>query len=135
MITQKPKEKSLSVLIKEADLVFGEYIKLRDTKNGVINCFICGKRVKRNEAEVMHFIPRSNMRTRYEEINAHAGDIDCNKFDDNHYLRYHERLLFTYGEDAVINLLALKYSQMKYVRSDLIEMIEDFKLRIKQLKK
>lgn len=75
----RTKEKSLSVLIKEADLIFGEYIKLRDTKNGVINCFVCGKPVKRNECEAMHFIPRSHLMTRYHEGNVFVGDVDCNK--------------------------------------------------------
>jgi hypothetical protein len=58
-----PKQKSLSVLIKEADEVFSKYIRKRDTKDGFIYCFICGKPVRPVDAHCMHFIDRDHMPT------------------------------------------------------------------------
>jgi len=53
-----PKQKSLPVLIHELDAVFSRFIRTRDTKDGVIRCFICGAKLTFQEAQVMHFIDR-----------------------------------------------------------------------------
>lgn len=129
------KQKSLSQLIKEADLIFAEYIKLRDTNNGVINCFVCGKPVKRNESEAMHFIPRQHMNTRYNPHNVFAGDVDCNKFDPDHNERFHDKIVSTFGRDFVMGLTVLGVSLMKPTRSDIQEIIDTYKEKVKELKK
>lgn len=129
------REKSLPVLEKELDLIFGEFIKLRDTKNRVINCFICGKPVRRNESEVMHYIGRSRLATRWDEANAHTGDIDCNKFDQDHLLKYQVRMEQVYGIESLIDLTRKSKSLMKPMRSDIEELITLYKSKVSELKK
>jgi len=99
-----PKQKSLPVLIHELDAVFSRFIRLRDTKDGVIRCFICGAKLSFQEAQVMHFIDRDQMPTRYDEMNCHAGCEDCNCYDSSHHGRYSEKMRSTYGVDAVMDL-------------------------------
>lgn len=131
MIT-KPKEKSLSVLISECDDVFRKFIQLRDEGKA---CFICGSFIRRGNSEVCHYIKRSNLPTRFHVLNAHLGCIECNRFDEMHEMRYEQRLVLTYGIDKVVELESLKRSLMKPTRFDLLQLIADFKERIKTLKK
>lgn len=135
MITQKPKEKSLSVLIHECDDVFSKYIRLKYSINGYCSCFICSKRMKISEAQNGHFIPRDQMQTRYDEVNCHVVCEECNCYDPEHQHKYSVRLIYEYGYEVVENLKMSSNSLRKFMRHELIEMIEGFKLRIKQLKK
>lgn len=129
------KPDSLSSLIKELDIVFGNFIKLRDTKNGVINCFICGRRVPRNEAEVMHFIGRQSMPVRFHEENAHTGCHECNCMDSEHLVKYLRRMNDAYGEEKVLYLTRQSRSLQKWMPFEINSMIDFYKAKIKGLAK
>jgi hypothetical protein len=130
------KQKSLAVLEKELDLIFGQFIKLRDSRgNSFINCFVCGKPVKINESEVLHFIGRSNMVMRYDEVNCNSGCVDCNKFDPNHQEKYRAKLVAKHGGAVVYDLNQKSRGLQKFIRCDIIDMIEYYKSEIVQLKK
>jgi 5-methylcytosine-specific restriction endonuclease McrA len=123
-------DKSLAQLTKELDDVFRKYIQLRDEGKP---CFICGAFIKKGNSEVCHYIRRANLPTRFHVMNAHLGCIECNRFDEMHEMKYEQKLVLKYGIEKVVELESLKRSLMKPTRSDLIELLEDFKLRIKEL--
>lgn len=140
MIT-KPKEKSqksLSVLIHEADDVFSKFIRLRDANKQnpfYLNCFTCGKPERIEFAHCMHFIDRHQMAVRYDEMNAHGGCENCNCFDPSHKIKYHDAMVIKYGEEKLDELIDRSRSLAKLMRHELEELIADFKERIKNLKK
>jgi len=122
-----PKQKSLPVLIHELDAVFSRFIRLRDTKDGVIRCFICGAKLSFQEAQVMHYIDRDQMPTRYDERNCHSGCEECNCFDPNHKIRYSARMLFVYGQEEINRLFRKSRGLQKFFRFELEDLIEYYK--------
>jgi hypothetical protein len=125
------KDKSLSVLIKELDDVFSKYIRRKDSVNGKVKCFICGVWIPMSTADNMHYIDRDQMTTRYDEMNCHEGCQQCNRFDPYHKERYCKKMIFTYGFDAVIALEQKSRSLAKFTRYDLLELIQEYKTKLK----
>lgn len=130
----KPKDKSLSSLVKEADKVFSEYIRKRDTKDGRINCFICGSSLTFAQADAMHFIDRDQMAVRFDEVNVNAGCKDCNRFDPLHKTKYENMMILNYGFPAIDRLHMKSRSLAKFTRFELGEIIDEYKTKIKELK-
>jgi len=129
------KAKSLSVLIKEADDIFSQFVRYRDMKDGRIKCFICGASLRFSEAQNMHYIDRDQMATRYDEINCNAGCESCNCFDPTHEDKYRESMFLAYGPDQLYELDHRARSLQKFMRCDLEEMILHYKEKVTQLKK
>lgn len=136
MIQTKSKDKGLSVLIHEADDVFSKYIRRRDANKQhpfYLNCFTCGKAERIEWAHCMHFRNRDLMAVRYDEMNAHGGCENCNCFDPSHNIKYHDAMVNKYGEDKVDKLIDRSRSLQKYMRHELIWLIECYKSKLKQL--
>jgi len=132
----KVKDKSLATLEHELDLIFGQFIALRDYNNGW-KCFICGVRIpSKAYGQVCHFIPRGKMpTTRYHEKNSHFGCIDCNCYDQNHQGKYVLKMLEVYGLDTIEHLNLLSNTLQKFMRHEIQEMIEYYKIKVTELKK
>lgn len=128
------KEKSLSSLIKQADIAFGSYIKARDTKDGVIRCFICGNVVPRNQCQAMHYVDRDQMAVRYDEINVHAGCKPCNMYDTFHKTNYIDAMMNVYPAEQIFELLDRSRSLAKFTRYEIGEIIDTYKDKLKQLR-
>lgn len=124
-------DKSLSSLIKEADDAFRKYIQKRDEGKP---CFICGNPIPKGEAEVCHFIPRSNLATRWNEFNGHLGCMTCNRFDEEHEDKYAAAIIKAYEITVLLDLERLGRSLMKPLKSDLIDLIDTYKLKLKELR-
>lgn len=136
MIQIKPKDKGLSTLIHDADDVFSKYIRRRDANKlypFYLNCFTCGKAERIEWAHCMHFLDRDQMAVRFDEMNAHGGCENCNCFDADHYGKYYSQMVKTYGSEPVNNLIWKSRSLAKFMRHELIEIIESYKLKLKQL--
>lgn len=131
----REKEKSLSVLIGEADKVFSEYIRLRDTHNGIIRCFICGINLRFKEAQNMHFIDRDQMPVRFDEINCHAGCDYCNCYDLMHKEKYESAMMNKYGEQTLDTLFCKSKGLQKFMRYEVEELITHYRSRVSELKK
>lgn len=70
---------SLSTVIEDLDIVFSQFIRLRDSdENGYITCY-CGKVVYWTEADNSHFQPRAHMNTRFLEDNCTPSCRHCNQ--------------------------------------------------------
>lgn len=135
MIASK-KEKSLSVLIAEADTLFSYIVRLEPAdERGFITCFVTGVKVPWRESDAAHFVNRQHMNTRYDRMNVHATTVESNRFDDNHKDQYRKKMLEVYGLIRVDKLEARGRSLQKYSRSDLGDLIKAFKLQVKKLRK
>lgn len=133
MIQTKPKDKSLSVLIHEADDVFSKWIRKSKSADGYVYCFICSKRMRVAESQCGHFIDRDQMPTRYDEINCHPICQYCNCVDPSHRSRYVSTMVHVYGVSRVTDLNTRSKNLQKYMRHELVDIIESYKLKLKQL--
>lgn len=131
----KTKEKSLQVLENELDDIFSEFIRLRDQKSGFVYCFICGAKVPWRQSQNGHFIPRAHMPTRYSEINCNAICEGCNCFDKDHEKQYRYAMIAKYGIDEVERLESQKHGLQKFMRFEIQEMIDHYKIEVSKLKK
>lgn len=130
------KEQSLSVLIAEADKVFSKYIRRRDADPNYpffLRCFTCGKKERIEFAHAMHFIDRDQMAVRYDEMNVHGGCEECNCFDPDHLGKYYTKMVQKYGIIAVGDLVIKSKGLQKFMRHELVEIIETYKAKLKAL--
>lgn len=133
----RTKEKSLAVLIKNADEVFSEYVRIRDAESftGIVTCFVTGAKAHWKTCDAAHYFGRANLMTRWNEINVHATTAESNRADPNHPDQYRYKMIKTYSIDELGSLAAGALSLMKPTRSDIIEIIEKYSEKVKELRK
>lgn len=135
------KEKTKSDYLKIADILFGAYIKRRDSDSqGNVNCVCCGGtfniKDKTNEGDMvvqnLHFVSRGTYSLRFNEINCHAGCTHCNlnmhlEADGLAFKRYKRFLIDAVGEEEVKQMEEEKYKIHKLSESDLKTIIDKYK--------
>lgn len=98
------KKKTVSTyqsLKKKLDAVFSIFIRLRDSKKGIVTCPLCWKRIPRKQAQNMHFVSRSVLKYRYDEDNCFAGCMRCNVILGGNYQVYTLRMINRYWIEFV----------------------------------
>lgn len=126
--------KSKSQLLKEADTLFADYIKRRDTgKDGRIYCPCCKKYFTVGDSEVncMHFIDRDIYLLRFDEDAAHAGHAHCNRNQHynpkgKEYQNFREYMVEKFGEIAVVEMELAHRKINKLVVTQLKNVIEHY---------
>lgn len=64
-------DESLQNLIADLDFVFSRFIRLKYCdENGIVECFTSGVKMRWQEAQCGHFVPRANLATRWLEDNC-----------------------------------------------------------------
>jgi hypothetical protein len=69
---------TLSRLKKKLDAEFSKWIRRRDTKNGLCECYTCGKKRPPEQMQCGHYVPRRHLTLRWDARNCHAQDVACN---------------------------------------------------------
>lgn len=142
--------KSKSELLKEADKVFGDWIKKRDTFHVVDNenqeeydavkCPCCkkvfgvddvdgdGKKI----VQPLHFVSRGVYDLRHDADNCFAGDAFCNlKMHLNpkgkEYVIYRRFMVDKFGEEAVVEMERKKRDINKITEQQLRNIIDHYK--------
>lgn len=128
------KTKSLPKLKKELQEIFNSYIRIRD-KDKV--CISCGQ--PKSYKQAGHFYPvKTYDGLRFNEDNCHGECSYCNGFDDMHLLTYRENLKIRIGLTRYCELEMkakdYKINGYKWSRSEILELIEYYKNKIKELK-
>lgn len=131
----REKEKSLSVLIGEADKAFADFIKLRDSVNGMVKCFTCGTKIPKSIAQCAHYIDRDQMPVRFHEQNAHGCCQECNCYDTDHKAKYAKAMVLKYGIGFVQALEKESRGLQKFMRYEVEELITIYKSKVSELKK
>lgn len=130
------KEQSLSVLIKKADEVFSEFIRLRASdESSIARCFICGTPRHWKYHQCGHWIDRDQMATRFDEVNCQCVCHTCNCLDRDHADRFEGALIKNYGQFMVASIKRQSKSLAKFTRSDIQWLINDYKYKVKELRK
>ena len=127
------KTKKKPDLKAKLDKIFSEYIRKRDTRNGVFKCISCGRLLPYEQADCGHYINRKHMATRFDEMNCNAQCISCNRFDEGNIQGYRRGLVSLYGEQQVNLLEAKKHNFRKYSDFEYEVLIKHYKEEIKKL--
>ncbi len=122
--------------MSDLDKIFSEYIRLRDADlSGYIRCYCCGYPVHWKLAHNGHFFGRRFLGTRFNEQNCHACCVPCNTYQNGNLMAYEEHLRREYGESVIDKLSMLKNTLTKFAPYEIEEMKEEYKQKVKELKK
>ena len=128
------KQQSLPKLKEKCQTIFNAYIRERDKDKP---CISCGQ--SKSYKQAGHFFSvKQYDGLRFDEFNCNGECAYCNNFDDMHLLKYKENLIkrigkdnFEWLEDAAAGYKIYGY---KWSRSQIIELTDVYKQKIKELK-
>jgi hypothetical protein len=89
----------------KADKYFSQYIRMRDSYSTIMtaNCCTCGKYT--TQFDCGHFISRRFEATRYDEKNAHAQCLKCNRFENGNQFAHAQFIDEKYGKGTAESLM------------------------------
>ena len=128
--------KTISKLKKELDKWFSLFIRLRESEEGLVQCFTCGK-VSHYKSGMQngHFQSRKHLSTRWSETNCQVQCVGCNMFKAGEQYKFSVALDSKYGEGTAEELELLARTIMKVSRIDYEEKISYYKEAVEKLKK
>ena len=124
---------SLSDWLKIAQKHFNHYIRLRDKGN---NCISCGKQFFKDEiVHASHYKPAGTCyNVRFNEDNVWISCVKCNTHLSGNGIEYRKRLVEKIGIERVEEVENLSTITRKFTISEVKEIIEIYKAKIKMLK-
>ena len=134
---------SVAQLRKKAKVYFNKFIRLRDTdENGFGRCISSGRPLKygTKNAQAGHYYSGGKYPAlEFDEDNVHLQGLSDNYFNGANLLNYRKNLIKKIGverlETLELKAEASKRTPFKYDRFRLIEIIEDYKVKCKELLK
>lgn len=121
--------------MKTADKWFSLFIRLRDSKDGIIRCCSCNKAVHWRDSDCGHFINRGNLSLRFSEENCHAQCRACNRFDEGNITGYYRFMQSKYGEETISKMMLAKHQTIKLGKFELKIIAEEYKRKAQELAK
>jgi hypothetical protein len=130
----KNSKTSLSKLIHKLDVVFSQFIRLRDAdSNGMVTCVTCGKRMHWKESHCGHFISRDRKSTRHDVRNCSVQCPYCNTYRSGEQFKHGQHIDKKYGIGTAENLSNLGRVKCKLSRDWIIMETEKYKDLVKEL--
>lgn len=118
-------------LMKRAQKVFNEYIRLRDKGKPCISCN--GKLGAKYDAG--HYVSSGSSKAlTFDENNVHAQCVACNQHKHGNLISYREGLIERIGIVWVQHLELRRHDSIKYTRNELQQIITEYKQKVKNLK-
>lgn len=115
--------------------VFSEYIRRKDAdEDGTAYCFTCGSPKFWKELHAGHFIGGRTNAVLFNEEIVKPQCLTCNVFLGGNYGPYTLKMLDLHGREKVEEFMALKHKPMKYMRTDIEELICCYKQKLELLK-
>lgn len=119
--------------------VFSKYIRLRDAlrTTGTLThakCVSCQKVYPIEKLQAGHLISRRHTNILFNEKNVHGQCMHCNVFQKGNWVSYYEQFIKLYGEDVLEELQMLRHIPKQFKKKELIELREQYKEKIKELK-
>ena len=131
---KKARKKSYAALKRDLDAVFSRWTRLRFADAaGIATCCSCGLRASWRVLQAGHFVSRSYLATRFCPENTATQCVQCNIFKKGNLAAYAAWGVNRYGPDWPARMVSLSKETVKYSRSDLQMMIEDYESRLRQL--
>lgn len=133
-------KQTLSKLKNKLWPIFSAYIRTRDClkTTGCASfglCVTCEKRYHFKLLQAGHFIPGRHNANLFSEKGTHAQCYNCNINLKGNTLEYRRRIIQMYGEGADLELEKEDRQIKKFSESELLEMIEIYKLKLAELNK
>ncbi|MDH4127116.1 MAG: recombination protein NinG [Spirochaetota bacterium] len=127
------KTKTLSKLKAELQLIFNQFIRLRDNGQPCISC-----NQFKEAKQAGHYYPvKGYDALRFNEFNVNGECPGCNCFDGGHLINYGDNLIKKIGKENFAQLKkdakAYKMNGYKWSKSELLEKIGYYKEKIKEL--
>jgi hypothetical protein len=115
-------------LVKDTQIVFNKYIRLRDKDE---LCISCKQKPKKSNAG--HFYNANNhWNVRFNENNVHLQCEHCNTFLSGNLINYRLNLINKIGLEQLTLLEAEAKKTRKFTKEELKETINIYKKKIKQ---
>ena len=127
---RKEKLKTVQDLLKEAQIVFNKYIRLRDKGMPCISC----QNPKPKKINAGHYIASGKSKfLTFNEDNVHLQCEYCNTYKHSNSIDYRINLIKKIGVDRVEYLENNRHKTKKYTREELYEIIDEYKKKIKSI--
>jgi hypothetical protein len=121
------KKESLSALKKKLDSVFSLFIRYRDRGR----CYTCGMVKEPSEMQAGHYISRTCLALRFDEMNVHCQCYGCNCMKHGDIITYREHLVKDYGLESVERLESRRHESVKLTSAWYHDMIDHYRQRLK----
>ncbi|MFA6057273.1 MAG: recombination protein NinG [Taibaiella sp.] len=134
---QKYQKRTPAFLIKKATEVFNEYIRLRDqdAAQRVFFCISCGLPKPLEQLQAGHYMSAGHhAAVRFDEDNVHGQCIRCNMHLSGNQANYRNALIRKLGLEKVEFIEMRAKMVSKWDRYSLIEIIETYSEKVKELK-
>ena len=120
--------------LSKLDKVFSEYIRRRDADDyGRVKCCTCDMVAHWSEMDCGHFIPRTHLSTRFDEMNCHSQCKTCNQIMVGEMPKHGLYITQRYSIDTVSKLIAKSRKATHLMQHEIDELVEVYKQKIKNL--
>lgn len=132
-------EKSLPQLIAKAQILFNEFVRIRDlTEWSYFKCISCGQIKSKRFMHAGHYYNIGQYAgLRFDEDNCHGQCNYCNTFLHGNLIEYRDNLFMKIGavrfEALKIRALAYKRTGKKWSRYEVEAKIKELKEKLKEL--
>ena len=127
---KKEKLKTKSQHLKELQIIFNKYIRLRDKGKP---CVSCGDEYRQSPHASHYFSVGSHPALRFNEFNVHGSCEQCNVFLHGNLIEYSIRLPWRIGIDNYNELIESRGIKKQYSIPEIDELKIVYKNKIKEL--
>ena len=99
--------------IKKLDTIFSKYIRNKYSRNGMVECYTCGRWNEISKMQCGHFWSRKHQSVRWHEDNARPQCYSCNVMMYGRQFEFGNKLLAEIGEQRFQVLEQLKNTSSK----------------------
>ena len=121
------KKLTRSKLVKKLDTVFSQYIRLKNSIDGISTCFTCGKKDNWKKLQNGHFQSRRHYSTRWDEINCQVQCAGCNVFKYGEQYVFGNKLDQKFGTGTARRLHIKAQQMIKLADFEIEDMIKRYK--------
>lgn len=129
----KRKKLSRGKIVKKLDSIFSQYIRRRDVKENIAECFTCGKKDDWKRLQCGHFQSRRFYSTRWDETNCQVQCAGCNVFRFGEQFKFSVNLDNKFGEGTSQRLEIKAREIVKIPTFELEDMIKHYQELCSQL--
>ena len=132
---EEQETESIQNLIQDLDVVFSQYIRYKYAdKYGVVECFICEKKMPIFSAQNGHYISRSNYGLRFMSDNCRPNCPTCNAKHEEDMMPFKNKL--ESEKKGITEWLEEQARQVyKPTRDELKQLLIEYRYKLNDLKK
>lgn len=133
---KSPRKPSVATLVKKLDREISLYVRLRDSRMygyKAFKCISCGRVLPFEDGDCGHFIGRTHMSTRFDELNINFECKACNRFSSDHIIYYQRNLEKKIGKDKLEMLIARGHNSKKWTAWELEILVKHYQEENKKM--